>query len=64
MGGAAASADRRPPRGDPRGAATRAAPGDTILLAGKGHETYQVVGTEKLPFDEREIVQRGGAGTR
>ncbi|MDQ2890291.1 MAG: UDP-N-acetylmuramoyl-L-alanyl-D-glutamate--2,6-diaminopimelate ligase, partial [Gemmatimonadota bacterium] len=30
--------------------------GDTILLAGKGHETYQVVGTEKRPFDEREIV--------
>ena len=30
--------------------------GDTILLAGKGHETYQVVGKEKLPFDEREIV--------
>jgi UDP-N-acetylmuramoyl-L-alanyl-D-glutamate--2,6-diaminopimelate ligase len=34
-------------------------PGDTILLAGKGHETYQVVGKEKLPFDEREIVLRG-----
>jgi UDP-N-acetylmuramoyl-L-alanyl-D-glutamate--2,6-diaminopimelate ligase len=30
--------------------------GDTILLAGKGHETYQVVGTTKQPFDEREIV--------
>jgi UDP-N-acetylmuramoyl-L-alanyl-D-glutamate--2,6-diaminopimelate ligase len=30
--------------------------GDTILLAGKGHETYQVVGTEKHPFDERQIV--------
>jgi len=30
--------------------------GDTILLAGKGHETYQVIGREKLPFDEREIV--------
>jgi UDP-N-acetylmuramoyl-L-alanyl-D-glutamate--2,6-diaminopimelate ligase len=30
--------------------------GDTVLLAGKGHETYQVIGTEKLPFDEREIV--------
>jgi UDP-N-acetylmuramoyl-L-alanyl-D-glutamate--2,6-diaminopimelate ligase len=29
---------------------------DTILLAGKGHETYQVVGTERLAFDEREIV--------
>jgi len=31
--------------------------GDTVLLAGKGHETYQVVGTDKLPFDEREIVR-------
>lgn len=31
-------------------------PGDTILLAGKGHETYQVVGTEKHPFDERQVV--------
>ena len=30
--------------------------GDTILLAGKGHETYQVVGTEKHPFDERQVV--------
>lgn len=33
-----------------------AQPGDTILLAGKGHETYQVVGTEKHPFDERQVV--------
>jgi UDP-N-acetylmuramoyl-L-alanyl-D-glutamate--2,6-diaminopimelate ligase len=30
--------------------------GDTVLLAGKGHETYQVIGTEKQPFDERAIV--------
>jgi UDP-N-acetylmuramoyl-L-alanyl-D-glutamate--2,6-diaminopimelate ligase len=30
--------------------------GDTRVLAGKGHETYQVIGTEYLPFDEREIV--------
>lgn len=30
--------------------------GDTILLAGKGHETYQVIGTEKRPFDERQVV--------
>jgi UDP-N-acetylmuramoyl-L-alanyl-D-glutamate--2,6-diaminopimelate ligase len=34
-----------------------AAAGDTILLAGKGHETYQVIGSEKHPFDERTIVQ-------
>jgi UDP-N-acetylmuramoyl-L-alanyl-D-glutamate--2,6-diaminopimelate ligase len=35
--------------------------GDTVLLAGKGHETYQVVGTAKQPFDEREIVRDLGA---
>ena len=28
----------------------------TILLAGKGHETYQIIGTEKHHFDEKEIV--------
>ena len=30
--------------------------GSVILLAGKGHETYQITGTEKRHFDEREIV--------
>jgi len=30
--------------------------GDCLLLLGKGHETYQVIGSEKLPFDERTIV--------
>ena len=30
--------------------------GATILLAGKGHETYQIIGTEKIHFDEKEIV--------
>lgn len=34
----------------------QAQPGDAVLLAGKGHETYQVIGTEKQPFDERTIV--------
>lgn len=31
--------------------------GATILLAGKGHEDYQILGTEKLHFDEKEIVE-------
>jgi UDP-N-acetylmuramoyl-L-alanyl-D-glutamate--2,6-diaminopimelate ligase len=30
---------------------------DTILLAGKGHETYQVIGRDKLPFDEADVVR-------
>ncbi len=33
-----------------------ARPEDTLLLAGKGHETYQVIGHEQVPMDEREIV--------
>jgi len=41
-----------------------ARPEDTILLAGKGHETYQVVGAEKQPFDEREIVLKAVNGER
>ncbi|MDP9178128.1 MAG: UDP-N-acetylmuramoyl-L-alanyl-D-glutamate--2,6-diaminopimelate ligase, partial [Gemmatimonadota bacterium] len=34
-----------------------ARPGDVVLLAGKGHETYQIRGTTKAPFDEKEIVR-------
>jgi UDP-N-acetylmuramoyl-L-alanyl-D-glutamate--2,6-diaminopimelate ligase len=44
-----------------------ARPEDIVLLAGKGHETYQIVGTEKQAFDEREIVGdlvAGGKETR
>jgi UDP-N-acetylmuramoyl-L-alanyl-D-glutamate--2,6-diaminopimelate ligase len=41
-----------------------ARPGDTILLAGKGHETYQVIGTTKIDFDEREIVRQATGGGR
>jgi UDP-N-acetylmuramoyl-L-alanyl-D-glutamate--2,6-diaminopimelate ligase len=29
---------------------------DIVLLAGKGHETYQIIGTEKHSFDERAVV--------
>jgi UDP-N-acetylmuramoyl-L-alanyl-D-glutamate--2,6-diaminopimelate ligase len=39
-----------------------AAPRDVVILAGKGHETYQVRGTTKLPFDEKEIVRELARG--
>lgn len=32
-------------------------PGDSLLIAGKGHETYQIVGTAKLPFDDKAVVR-------
>jgi UDP-N-acetylmuramoyl-L-alanyl-D-glutamate--2,6-diaminopimelate ligase len=38
-------------------------PGDTLLLAGKGHETYQIYGKIKVPFDEPTIV-RAAVGRR
>jgi UDP-N-acetylmuramoyl-L-alanyl-D-glutamate--2,6-diaminopimelate ligase len=38
-------------------ALSQARAGDTVVLAGKGHETYQVVGREKRPFDERVVVR-------
>ena len=31
---------------------------DSLLIAGKGHETYQIIGTEKTHFDDREIVRK------
>ena len=37
-------------------AVKNAQPNDVIVLAGKGHETYQIIGTVKNHFDEREIV--------
>ena len=38
-------------------AITTAEPGDCVVLAGKGHETYQIIGKEKRHFDEREVIQ-------
>lgn len=34
-----------------------ARPGDTVLIAGKGHEDYQIIGTTKRPFDDREVAR-------
>jgi UDP-N-acetylmuramoyl-L-alanyl-D-glutamate--2,6-diaminopimelate ligase len=41
--------------------------GDVVVIAGKGHETYQIIGTESHDFDDREIARtalrvRAGAG--
>ncbi len=38
-------------------ALSMASPSDIILVAGKGHETYQIIGREKLPFDDRQVIR-------
>jgi UDP-N-acetylmuramoyl-L-alanyl-D-glutamate--2,6-diaminopimelate ligase len=41
-----------------RAAIETAEPGDVVILAGKGHETYQVLRDGPIPFDDREIARR------
>jgi UDP-N-acetylmuramoyl-L-alanyl-D-glutamate--2,6-diaminopimelate ligase len=38
--------------------------GDTIVIAGKGHETYQIIGAQTLAFDDREVARQFLAGGR
>jgi UDP-N-acetylmuramoyl-L-alanyl-D-glutamate--2,6-diaminopimelate ligase len=36
--------------------------GDTVVIAGKGHETYQIIGAQVLPFDDRRVAAELLAG--
>ena len=38
-------------------AVSHAQPGDVVIFAGKGHETYQIIGKTKNHFDEREVIR-------
>ncbi len=42
-------------------AVKKAKSGDVVLIAGKGHETYQIVGGDKFHFDDREIAREASA---
>ena len=43
-------------------AVSQASPGDVILIAGKGHETYQIIGNEVLDFDDRLVAREAIKG--
>jgi UDP-N-acetylmuramoyl-L-alanyl-D-glutamate--2,6-diaminopimelate ligase len=47
-----------------RGAAAQARPGDVILVAGKGHEDYQIYGTEQRAYSDRDVARRLAEGAR
>ena len=60
-GGCARDPDRREAI---RQAIDWARPGDTVVIAGKGHETYQIIAGQVLPFDDRLVAKEflsGGA---
>jgi len=41
-----------------------ASPGDVVVIAGKGHENYQIIGREKIHMDDRELALAGLAGRK
>ncbi len=41
-----------------RWALNQAQPGDTVLIAGKGHEQVQIIGQERIAFDDREVAKQ------
>jgi UDP-N-acetylmuramoyl-L-alanyl-D-glutamate--2,6-diaminopimelate ligase len=56
--GAGADVRREPDRAKAiRAALGMARKGDVVVIAGKGHEEYQVVGSERVPFSDRKVVE-------
>ena len=47
-----------------RHAMDMALPGDVLLIAGKGHETYQILADRTIHFDDREIVRELAGGSK
>jgi UDP-N-acetylmuramoyl-L-alanyl-D-glutamate--2,6-diaminopimelate ligase len=45
-------------------AIARARAGDAILIAGKGHESYQIIADKRMSFSDREVARRALAGLR